>query len=234
MRLRAGYDQTYQYVRKNARALTYDVGYQIYQRNDGSYIFGYEVVQESSDGWFGSGGSPLQFEGSRQDAEARVRNLIEQRIERLPDEYESERFRHRKETDPGAVTDGWLVTRIYGYWPSFHDAELMSVSLRQHTVDGKRRTDMELAIHHQGQDNPKWHGERVQCKLSFLLEDVAGDEFSTEDVSAPNWINDIRFSRRDDGRIDVDVDPSAGLSIFLHCATARLLSVEPYTSEEIN
>jgi hypothetical protein len=233
MRLRANYDHTYQYVRKNERALTYDIGYQVYQRNDSSYVYGFEVVRESSDGWFGSGASPLHFEGPRVKAEARVRELIEQRIESLPDEYESERFRYRKETDEGAVTDGWLIRRIYGYWPPFHDAQLLSVSVRQYAVGDAHRTDIEMSIHHWGQDNPQWMGDSLHCKFTFLFEDVAGDEFSTEDVSVPNWINDIRFSRRDDGRIDVDVDPSAGLSIFLHCATARLLSVEPYTSKEL-
>ena len=121
MKLRASYDHTYQYVRKNERALTYDIGYQVYQRNDGSYVYGYEVVRESSDGCFGSGASPLHFEGPRDKAEARVRELIEKRIECLPDEYESERFRYRQESDEGAVTDGWLIRRIYGYWPAFHE-----------------------------------------------------------------------------------------------------------------
>lgn len=232
MRLRADYDHTYRYVRKNERALTYDIGYHVYQRSDGSYVYGFEVARESSEGWFGSGASPLDFEGPRHGAEARVRELIEQQIECLPEHYESERFNRHQETDESVVTDGWLIRRIYGYWPAFHDAQLLEVSLRRYALGDKQQADMEMCIHHGGQDNPEWNGENLHCKLTFQLKDVAGDEFSTEEVNVPNWINDMRFSRRDDGRIDVDVEPSAGLPIFLHCAVVRLVSVEPYTGKE--
>jgi hypothetical protein len=231
MKLQANYDHTYQYVRKNARGLTYDIGYQVYQRNDSSFIYGFEVVQEASDGRFGSGASALNFDGTREEAEARVRELVEQQIENLPEEYESERFRNRKETDEGAVTDGWLIRRIYGYWPLFHDAELLSVTLRQYAFNGKRRTDMELVVHHSGQDNPEWEGRKVHCKLRFLFEDVQGNEFATHDISDPSWINDLRFSKRADGRVEIDLEPSTGFSILLNCAAVRLASVEPYSGE---
>lgn len=232
-KLRSSYDHAYRYVRKNQRALTYDIGYQVYQRNDGSYVYGFEVMQESSDGRFGNGASPLQFEGPRDEAEALVRQLIEQQIERLPECFELERFCHRKETDERLVANGWLVRQIYGYWPAFHDAQLLEVSLSRRTLADKPRVDMELSVLHSGQDNPEWSGDGAHCKLTFLFEDVAGDEFSTENVSVPNWINEIWLSGRDDDRVEVDVDLLNGPSVCLHCATVRLLSVKPYTSEEL-
>jgi hypothetical protein len=218
MRPRVIYERTYQYRRKNALARTYHIGYQVYKRNDGSYIYGYEVVQESSDGWFGSGACQLQFDGSIEQAEARVRGIIEERIEHLPDEYESVRFTHRNATDEGVVEDAWLIRRIYGYWPAFHDAKMLSVSLRQSSVADKWRTDMEMSIHHWGQDNPNWRGERVDCKLTFLFEDVAGNDFSTDNVSLSNWICDLRFSRLENGRIQIDLEPSSG---FPSCSIVR-------------
>jgi len=233
VKLRSSSDHVYRYVRKNERALTYDIGYQVYQRNDGSYVYGFEVMRESSDGCFGSGASPLQFEGPRDEAEALARQLIEQQIERLPERFESERFHHRKKTDEGVVTNGWLIRRIYGYWPAFHDAKIQEVSVFHRTLADKPRVDMELSVLHSGQDNSEWEGEGAHCKLTFLFEDVAGDEFSTENGNVPNWIDEIRLSRRDDGRVEVDVDPSSGPSICLHCATVRLLSVKPYASEEL-
>jgi Immunity protein 50 len=136
---------------------------------------------------------------------------------------------HRKETDESAVTNAWLIRRIFGYWPVFHDAELLSVTLRRRTSGGKWQTDIELTLHHWGQDNPTWHGKDVHCKLTFLLEDVDGTEFTTENVSHPSWVNDLRFSRRDDGRIQVDLEPSTGFSLLLNCAVARVTRVEPYS-----
>ncbi|CAE6824552.1 hypothetical protein [Paraburkholderia haematera] len=88
MKLQAGYDQTFQYVRQNAHGLTYEVGFHIYQRNDGTFIFGYEVVQEATDCRFGNGASRLDFEGTREEAEAHVRALLEKMIDNLTDEGE--------------------------------------------------------------------------------------------------------------------------------------------------
>ncbi|WP_260436298.1 hypothetical protein [Burkholderia sp. Bp9143] len=86
MKLRAGYDQTFRYVRQNAHGLAYDVGFHVYQRNDGAFIVGYEVVQEATDCQFGSGAIRLNFEGTREEAEAHVRALLEKMIDNLTDE----------------------------------------------------------------------------------------------------------------------------------------------------
>lgn len=134
-----------------------------------------------------------------------------------------------KETDESVVTNAWLIRRIFGYWPVFHDAELLSVTLLRRSSGGKGRTDIELTLHHWGQDNPVWQGKDVHCKLTFLLEDADGTGFATENVSHPSWISDLRFSRSDDGRIHVNLEPSTGFSLMLHCAVARVTCVEPYS-----
>lgn len=231
MRLQSNYENTFKYVRKNARGLTYDIGYHLYQRDDGTFIYGFEIVQEACDGRLGSGASVLNFRGTPDQAENYLRNMLEEMVEKLPDVWESDRYRNRKETDEGAVTDGWLVRRIYGYWPAFHDAEVLSVTLRRRASDGKWHTDMELVLHHWGQDNPNRQGKDEHCKLTFLLEDVDGEEFITENVRHPSWINDLRFSRCDDGRVQVDLEPSTGFSLLVYCAVARVTRVEPYSPE---
>lgn len=86
MKLQAGYDQTFQYVRQNARGQTYDVGFHVYQRNDGTFIFGYEIVQEATGCRHGSGASRLDFQGARNQAEAHVRTLLERMIDDLKDD----------------------------------------------------------------------------------------------------------------------------------------------------
>ena len=90
---------------------------------------------------------------------------------------------------------------------------------------------MELVLYHWGQDNPEWQGENRHSKLTFLLEDVDGEEFITENVRHPSWINDLRFSRCDDGRVQVDLEPSTGFSLLVYCAVARVTRVEPYSPE---
>lgn len=231
MKLKSNYDKTFQYVRKNARGLTYDVGYHLYQRDDGTFIYGSEIVQEAYDGRIGGGASVLNFHGTKEQAEEYLRSVLEETIEKLPEYWESNRNRNRKETDEGAVNDAWLIRRIFGYWPEFHDAEILSVALRRRTSGGRPCTDMEFSIHHWGQDNPNSKGDDVHCKLTFLLEDVAGQEFVTDNVADPSYIGDLRFSRCDDGRIQVDLEPSTGFSLLLYCTVARVMCVEPYSPE---
>jgi hypothetical protein len=228
MKLKSNYQKTFQYVRKNARNLTYDVGYRLYQRDDGSYVYGWEIVQEAHDGRLGSGATALNFEGTFQDAETHLRNILSEKIECLPEEWESDRFKNRKETDESALTNGWLVRRIFGYWPEFHDAEILSVALYRRPAGTGARTDLELSIHHWGQDDPDWKEQGPHCRLTFLLEGVEGQEFATENVAHPSYISDLRFSHCEDGRIQMDLDPSSGFSILLYCKVARLVSVEPY------
>lgn len=52
-------------------------------------------------------------------------------------------------------------------------------------------------------------------------------------MSDPSWINDLHFSRCDEGRVQVDLDPSTGFSILVYCAVARVIRVEPYSSERV-
>ncbi|MFM0158669.1 Imm50 family immunity protein [Paraburkholderia sediminicola] len=229
MKLKSNYEKTFRYVRQNSRGLTYDIGYRLYQRDDESFIYGFEIAQENYDGRTGGGATPLNFQGTFAQAEEYLRNRLQETVEQLPEEWESDRFRNRKETDESALTSGSLIRRIFGYWPSFHDAEMLSIAQHRHSFGSKARSDLTFSIHHWGQDNPDWKEEGIHCKLTFLLEDVRGSDFSTHDISDPCHIGDLRFSWCDDGRVQVDLHPSTGFSLLLYCKVARLISIEPYT-----
>ncbi|KAB1584219.1 hypothetical protein C5O75_036210 [Burkholderia cepacia] len=230
MQLQSNYSKTFRYVRQNERRLTYDIGYHINQRDDGTFIYGYEIVQELSDGRIGSAASALDFRGSAEEAERYLIKKLEEMVEGLPESWESDRYRNRKETDESAVKYAWLIRSIFGYWPRFHDAEVLAITLRRVSSNGAWRTDMELTIRHSGQDNPARNGQQVPCRITFLLEDVEGSEFTTENVSYPSWIYDLRFSRCDDGRTQIDLYPSTGFSVLLYCRAATVTCVEPCSS----
>jgi hypothetical protein len=102
----------------------------------------------------GSATEPLlQWDGAKEQAEALVREIIEEQIERLHEEREPQLPSHRTATDETVVTNAWLIRHIYGYWPSFHDAKMSSVSLRQISVAQQWRTDMEISIHYKTSHN---------------------------------------------------------------------------------
>ncbi|KWF37697.1 hypothetical protein WT56_03085 [Burkholderia pseudomultivorans] len=227
MQLQSNYAKTFRYIRQNARRLPYDIRYHLVQRDDGRIVYGFEIVQESSDGRIGSGAAALDFCGSLEDAEQYLIGKLQQMVETLPESWESGPARARPQTDESAVEHGWLIRRIFGDWPSFHDAELLSVTLRRVASNGAAHTDMELTLRHDGQDNPAGSVPPTPCRITFVFEQVDGDTFSTENVCYPSWIYDLRFSRCDDGRIQIDLYPSTGFEILLQCRAARVARIEP-------
>ncbi|WP_081069095.1 Imm50 family immunity protein [Burkholderia multivorans] len=150
--------------------------------------------------------------------------------EELAGSWESNRHKNRKETDESAGEHAWLIRKVFGYWPTFHDAEVLAVTLRRVNANGAWRTDMELVIRHAGQDNPAWNGRQAPCKITFYLEKVEGSEFTIENVSLPSWIDDLRFSHCDDGRVQIDLYPSTGFDILLYCRAASVTRIEPCSS----
>jgi hypothetical protein len=231
MKLKSNYPNTLSYVRQNKRGLTYDIGYRLYQSDDSSFTYGFEIVQELYDGRVSSGATALDFFGSHEEAEHYLVEKLKQMVERLPEGWETDRFRNRKDTDESAVKNAWIVRRLYGYWPEYHDAELIGVALRRRRLDKAWHTDIELTIRHSGQDNPEWKTKEEPCLITILLEDSTGDEFVTDDVASPSWINELLFSHCEDGRIQVDLDPSSGFSMLLYCSAAVVTRIEPCPSE---
>ncbi|WP_107311515.1 Imm50 family immunity protein [Burkholderia metallica] len=232
MQLQSNYPNTFRYVRQNARRLPYDIGYYLTPRADGTIIVGYEIVQASHNGRLGCGATTLDFRGSLEEAERYLIRKLETMVEDLPESWESDRYRNRKETDESAVGHAWLIRSVFGYWPTFHDAEVLALVLRRVNANGGWRTDMELTIRHEGQDNPAWSGPQTPCRITFRFEAVEGSEFTTENVTYSSWIHDLRFSHCDDGRIQIDLNPSTGFDILLYCRAATVIRIEPGASDD--
>ncbi|KVT44048.1 hypothetical protein WK52_15420 [Burkholderia multivorans] len=65
--------------------MPYDVGYYLTPRDDGTFIYGFEIVQEACDGRLGGGACTLDFQGSLDDAERYLIKKLEQMVKSLPD-----------------------------------------------------------------------------------------------------------------------------------------------------
>lgn len=61
-----------------------------------------------------------------------------------------------------------------------------------------------------------------------ILRDMRGLPPPRESLSR---INDLRFSRCDDGRVQVDLEPSTRFSLLVYCTVTRAMRVEPYSPE---
>jgi hypothetical protein len=228
MALESNYESTFRHVRGNARGLAYDVGYRLIGRDDGTFVYGFEIVQDQSGARMGSGASALDFQGSYAEAEAFLRRKLVHTIESLPEWWESDRYRNRNPTDESAVANASRIRDVFGYWPAFHDAEVISIEWRKRSPSPRVAFDLILSLRHGGQDNPNWQGNAVAHHVvKFMFENIEGKEFATHNVSEPTYVSDLLFSRCDDGRIQVDLDPHSGFSILIFCETARVISVEP-------
>lgn len=227
MKLQSNYEKTLRYVRQNERRLTYDIGYHLERRDDGAFVYGCEIVQELSDGRISSAATQmLDFRGAPDAAERYLIGKLEQMVENLPEEWESDRYRNRKETDESAVARANLVSGMVGCWPDFHDAEVLAVTLRRVEANGSAHTDMELTIRYAWYKTPAL-SDRMKVRITFLFESVEGPDFSIDNVAHPSWIYDLRFSHCGDGRIQIDLNPSIGFSILLYCRVATVTQVEP-------
>lgn len=114
---------------------------------------------------------------------------------------------------PGAgALEAW-----FGYWPDFHDAEVVS-------LDVDRAGTSVLRIHAtEFQDRFDWHGYYPQEKhaiVSFSMRDIVGlqlPEFSEKKV-----LSDLHIVQSQDG-FEIDLEPTAGHAGSI---TAKQLSIQ--------
>jgi hypothetical protein len=123
------------------------------------------------------------------------------------------------------VQDSRLVRAIYGYWPSFHDAQLMGLELELPEFDGKNVANMSIRIRHKGQDNPKWIHPGPDCIIEFRFLDISDVNMMLGHLSAGGWIDELIFKSKSDGRFEFELIPSAGVDIKFNCSSARIVSI---------
>ncbi len=128
-----------------------------------------------------------------------------------------------------------------GHWPSFHDAEIISVSAQRHLPVATGGTTVELVVHvrkYESRGQGTAHYEQVLVKgvlASFLCRQVAGLELS--EFNHQNVINSL--SVRPEPSADapgsplvLTIEPIWGLGGTVRCATVELTSVQELSSAD--
>jgi hypothetical protein len=131
---------------------------------------------------------------------------------------------------PVPVSNAAPVLSAFGYWPSFHDAEVHRAILdRGGSGEGPSVT---LVVHAFDTDNTVDDEGFYRVKTSVLITLRFGDvtESDLGDLGSQNVLSSMDLELETDGLIRVTLGPCYGLSGSLVCRDMSVLSVVPWRS----
>ncbi|UBM27039.1 immunity 50 family protein [Pseudomonas sp. p1(2021b)] len=127
---------------------------------------------------------------------------------------------------PSCVQNSGKVVKALGFWPGFHDAEVISVSASRSGVGNPTSSSARLCV------NVRYYKEigqgtadyEVVCFQNLLIEFLFDDLrfFSVEDFNHQNVIDAIEFLRVDDQLIEVNIRSIFGFGGVIRCARVEV------------
>jgi len=128
------------------------------------------------------------------------------------------------------VQNSELVLSAFGYWPTFHDAEVVTFCIKMAEEAGRYVADATIAVRHDGQDNPKWTGSSEDRIVEFLCRDIAETNINLNELSGGGWLDEIVIAKQSNGRLSFDMRPLAGFDVRFSCRSVEILAVGPAPS----
>jgi hypothetical protein len=125
------------------------------------------------------------------------------------------------------VGNSILLKKVFGYWPAFHDAHVLSIRM-EHGKRGPQLVDVTIELRHWGQDDPNWVARGIDCVATLTLFGVTIADISMDAFVHDNWVGDVCFTKTDDNLLLFELDPNSGASIFVACNFAEIIEVKPY------
>ncbi len=130
---------------------------------------------------------------------------------------------------PLNIENAELVEKIFGFWPSFHDAEIHNITL---TRDAVQSPQMEVAIHHWEMTNEvdsKGHYVLKKHTLTTLrftgISDLHLEGFNHQNVL---WELEIAQITEPHSEFAVSMPTSFGCEASFKCKQISVLSAVPY------
>ena len=120
------------------------------------------------------------------------------------------------------IEESEKLTRLLGSWPSFHDAEIVSVELNRRPKVGATKPSATFQIRLIEKDDDIF--------VRLLFDRV--EDLKLEDFNHQNVIYEMRIVDATDGkRARVEIDTSFGLSGRFSCERVEVLSVSRLPKE---
>lgn len=126
-----------------------------------------------------------------------------------------------------------------GWWPSFHDAEVVHFSLSRGATPELRKSEAQLEV--QVREYETRHAGTAQYELALVKNIVIRfvftgvEEVQVEDFNFQNVINSLEIRRESEvpeSRIRVEIESTYGFGASLFCTTAQVASVSRLSTSE--
>jgi len=118
------------------------------------------------------------------------------------------------------VAGARMVFDRFGRWPTFHDAEVISIQLDR---DGPSLIMETYVFQTTSEKDLRGYFRRAnECHITFLFEDV--EDVSLTDFNHQNVLAGFRLSRRND-LVEVWIDSLFGLEGHFLCKRMKVVSV---------
>jgi hypothetical protein len=131
---------------------------------------------------------------------------------------------------PTGVANAEAIVSAFGFWPSFHDAEILRATLDRGS--GDERPSITIVVHafeSDGSVDEKGYYQIVTSVLVTLkCRDVSESEL--RDLGPQNVLSSIDFESTAEGEVRVTFGPCYGLSGSLVCSQVVVESVIPWRS----
>ena len=133
---------------------------------------------------------------------------------------------------PVPVLHAERLIEAFGYWHSFHDAEIHRAVLDRGAPGERPSVTLLVNVYDSSGavDERGYYDVRVNVMVTLRFTDVADLELS--DLGVQNVINELRLEAQDGGRIAVELGPCYGLNGVFTCGTVEVLEVTPYARPE--
>ncbi len=132
--------------------------------------------------------------------------------------------REKRMIDIAVIKNSELVTRHFGQWPSFHDAEVLRIELDRDTLTVSITVfafEMLKEIDERG-----YYKQIKHCLITFVLQRI--QELELHDFNEQNALFEIDFQQTSDG-IVVTLFPTYGVRGRMISGEIEVLSLKPLT-----
>jgi hypothetical protein len=137
---------------------------------------------------------------------------------------------NRANEAPTGVANAEAVVSAFGFWPSFHDAEVHRATLDRGS--GDERPTITLVVHAFASDGSLDEKGYYRIVTSVLVtlkcRDVSASEL--RDLGPQNVLSSLDFESTAEGEVRVTLGPCYGLSGSLVCSQVVVESVVPWRS----
>jgi hypothetical protein len=133
------------------------------------------------------------------------------------------------EQPPVPVLHAERLLEAFGYWHSFHDAEVHRAVLDRGSVGERPSITLLVNVYDSSGalDERGYYDVRVNVMVTLRFTDV--DDMELSDLGVQNVIDELRLEPQAAGRIAVELGPCFGLNGVFSCGAIEVLAVAPCT-----